>query len=41
MYKNRIKIKDVVFTKSVSIDDNCLWELMEVSRNVQTEKIEG
>ena len=32
MYKNKIKLKDVVLTKSVSIDDNCLWELVEISR---------
>lgn len=35
MYKNRIKLKKIKFTKGVSIDDNCLWELMEVSRNDQ------
>jgi len=34
MYKNRIKINNVVFTKSVSIDDNCLWELVNVSRGM-------
>lgn len=39
IYKNRIKkymnkqtINSITFEKSVSIDDNCLWELTGVSR---------
>jgi hypothetical protein len=39
IYKNQIKkymnketINSIILEKSVSIDDNCLWELIEVSR---------
>ena len=32
MYKNRIKLKNISMIKSVSIDDNCLWELSGMSR---------
>lgn len=39
IYKNQIKkhmpqeiIKSIILEKSVSIDDNCLWELVKKSR---------